>query len=175
MTTKNIFDKYLQISKIWESELRKYSDEHFSKKSSPENWSIGQVYGHLVFGTLNYQIKQIEQCLLDDANRKEKKTLAGKLVFSVNSFPPIRIKVPPSPTYTPKQPESKEMLKEGMHLLQNKLQDLSAEIDNAVHFGKTKHPALGYLAAKEWYKLIVIHFRHHLRQKKRIDLFLKGC
>jgi hypothetical protein len=67
------------------------------------------------------------------------------------------------------------MLKAGMHLLQNKLQDLSAQIDNAVHFGKTKHPALGYLAAKEWYKLIVIHFRHHLRQKKRIDLFLKGC
>ncbi len=58
MTTKNIFDKYLQISKIWESELRKYSDEHFSKKPFPESWSIGQVYGHLVFGTLNYQIKR---------------------------------------------------------------------------------------------------------------------
>jgi hypothetical protein len=61
-----------------------------------------------------------------------------------------------------------------MRLLEKKLQDLSVEIDHAVHFGKTKHRALGYLGAKEWFQLIVMHFRHHMVQKKRIDLFLKG-
>jgi hypothetical protein len=173
MDMNNIFDKYLQISGLWESELKKYSDEQFSKKPSPESWSIGQVYGHLVFGALSYHIKQIEQCFLSDANQKEGKTFPGRLMFLINSFPPVRIKVPPSPTYTPKQPESKEKLRAGMRLLQKKLQDLSGEIDNTIHFGKTQHPALGYLGAKEWYQLIVMHFRHHLRQKKRIDLFLK--
>jgi hypothetical protein len=171
---ENVFDKYLQIAGIWESELGKYSDEQFTLKPSPESWSIGQVYEHLVIGTLYYHTKQIEQCLLSDANQKEKKTFPGKLMFSINSFPPVRIKVQPSPTYTPKQPKSKEKLKAGMRLLQKKLQDLSGEIDNDIHFGKTKHPALGYLGTKEWYQLIVMHFRHHLRQKKRIDLFLKG-
>jgi hypothetical protein len=95
-------------------------------------------------------------------------------MFCINLFPPVRIKVPPSPTYTPKQPESREKIKAGMRLLQKRLQDLSGEIDNAVHFGKTKHSSFGYLEAKKWYQLIVMHFRHHLRQKKRIDLFLKG-
>ncbi len=174
MTTEDLFDKYLQISSIWESELGKYSDEQFSKKPSSESWSIGQVYGHLVFGTLNYQIKQIEQCLSNNANQKEKKSFPGKLMFCINSFPPVRVKVPPSPTYTPKQPESRENILAGMGLLQKRLQNLSGEIDNAVHFGKAKHPAFGYLGAKEWYQLIVMHYRHHLRQKKRIDLFLKG-
>jgi hypothetical protein len=174
MTMKNVYDKYLQIAGIWKSELDKYSDEQFSKKPSQESWSIGQVYEHLVIGTLNFHIKQIEQCLLSDANQKEKKTFPGKLMFFINSFPPVRIKVPPSPTYTPQQPESKTTIEAGMRLLRKKLQDLSGEIDTVAHFGKTQHPALGYLNANEWYQLIVMHFRHHLRQKKRIDLFLKG-
>jgi len=86
MDMNNIFDKYLQISGLWESELKKYSDEQFSKKPSPESWSIGQVYGHLVFGALSYHIKQIEQCFLSDANQKEGKTFPGRLMFLINSF-----------------------------------------------------------------------------------------
>jgi hypothetical protein len=174
MVMKNIFDKYKQVAGIWESELDTYSDEQFTKKPSEESWSIGQVYGHLVIGTMNYHIRQIEQCLLSDENQKEKKTFPGKLMFFIKSFPPVRIKVPPSPTYTPQQPESKKTIVAEMQLLQEKLRDLSVEIDTAVHFGKTKHPALGYLNAGEWYQLIIMHFRHHLRQKKRIDSFIKG-
>jgi hypothetical protein len=174
MIVKNVFDTYVQISGLWESELGNYSDEQLIKKPFPESWSIGQVYEHLVMGALHYHVQQIEQCLVSDANQNENKTFPGKLMFFINAFPPVRIKVPPSPTYTPQQPESKEKLKAGMRLLQRKLQILAGEIDHAVHFGKTKHPALGYLGAKEWYQLIVMHFRHHLQQKKRIDLFLKG-
>ncbi len=173
MIAENIFNKYLKVASIWKSELENYSEEQFTRKPSLESWSIGQVYEHLVNGALNFHVKQIELCLINDENKQEKKTFIGKLMFFMNSFPPIRIKVPPSPAYTPKQPENKGKIGAGMRLLQKKLQDLSAEIDNAVHFGKTKHPNLGYLGAKEWYQLIVMHFRHHFLQKKRIDLFLK--
>ena len=154
-------------------ELKKYSDDQFAMKPSPESWSIGQVYEHLVIGALNYHIQQIELCLLNDENQREKKTFLGKFIFSVNAFPPVRIKVPPSPTYTPKQQESKEKIKAGMMLLQKKLHDLSSEIDNAVHIGKTKHRALGYLGAKEWYQLIVMHFRHHMLAKNENRFILK--
>ena len=174
MNMKNAFESYLQIAGLWELELEKYSDVQFAMKPFPESWSIGQVYEHLVMGALNYHIKQIEQCLVTDENQNEKKTFPGTLMFAINSFPPVRIKVPPSPTYTPKQPDGKEQLKAGMRLVQKKLHDLSNKIDHAIQFGKTKHPTLGYLGAKEWYQLIVMHFRHHLRQKKRIDIFLKG-
>ena len=86
------------LAGVWESELGKYSDEQFASKPSAESWSIGQVYGHIVIGTLNYNVKQIEQCLLSGKNQTEKKTFPGKLMFFINSFPPLRIKVPPSPT-----------------------------------------------------------------------------
>jgi len=174
MLMKNVFNAYVQTALLWESELEKYSDEQFAMKPSPESWSIGQVYEHLVMGGLNYHVKQIEQCMFNDENKRENKTLLGKMIFLLHAFPPVRIKVPPSQTYTPQQPENKERIKAGMRLLKKKLQDLSGEIDHAVHVGKTKHRALGYLDAQEWYRLIVMHFRHHRLQKKRIDVFLKG-
>jgi hypothetical protein len=174
VTMKNVFKKYVQVAGTWESELDTYAPGQFATKPSPESWSIGQVYGHLVIGTLSYHIKQIEECLLSDANQKGKKTFAGKFMFLIHAFPPVRIKVPPSLTYTPQQPESKEKIHAGMRLLRKKLQILSGEIETAVHSGKTKHPACGYLDAREWYQLIVMHFQHHRMQKKRIDLFLQG-
>lgn len=39
--------------------------------------------------------------------------------------------------------------------------------------GKTKHPGLDYFSAIEWLQFAEMHLRHHLRQKKRIDHFLK--
>jgi hypothetical protein len=174
MPVKNVFDAFVQIAALWESELDRYSDEQFALKPSPESWSIGQVYEHLVTGGLNYHCKQIEQCMLNDENQHENKTFLGKMIFLLHAFPPVRIKVPPSPAYTPQQPDNKERIKAGMKLLKLKLQDLSGEIDHAVHFGKTKHRVLGYLDAPEWYRLIVMHFRHHMLQKKRFDAFLKG-
>jgi hypothetical protein len=174
MSAKKMFGQYEQISGMWESELETYSDEQFKKKPSSEGWSIGQVYAHLVMGSFNYHIKQIEQCLESEANQHEKKTFPGRLMFFIHAFPPVRIKVPPSPAYTPQQPERKEKILAGMRLLRKKLQELSREVDAASHVGKTKHPALGYLDAREWYQLIVMHFRHHRRQKRRLDVFLKG-
>jgi hypothetical protein len=39
--------------------------------------------------------------------------------------------------------------------------------------GKSRHPGLGYFNAGEWLRFIEMHMRHHLRQKERIDAFLK--
>ena len=121
---KNAFETYIQIAGLWESELEKYSDVQFAMKPFPESWSIGQVYEHLVMGTLNYHVKQFERCLVNDENRRENKTFQGKLIYIIHAFPPIRINVPSSPTYTPKQPESKEKIKAGMRLLQKKRIDV---------------------------------------------------
>jgi hypothetical protein len=39
---------------------------------------------------------------------------------------------------------------------------------------RKKHPLLGPLNALEWLRNIDLHFRHHLRQKARIDRYLEG-
>ncbi|MEW5597133.1 DinB family protein, partial [Peribacillus frigoritolerans] len=37
---------------------------------------------------------------------------------------------------------------------------------------KVQHRRMGYLNAEEYFQLIEMHFRHHLRQKERIDRVL---
>jgi hypothetical protein len=47
-------------------------------------------------------------------------------------------------------------------------------ISKTLFKGKTKHPGLNYFTAKEWLQFAGMHLRHHLKQKKRIDDFLKN-
>jgi hypothetical protein len=169
MTGESIYERFLRISGFWESELILYSEEQLTRKPSLESWSLGQVYEHLIMGTLNYHIKQVEQCLSSDQDENGSKSFLGKIMFFLKSFPPVRVNVPPSPLYTPKQPENKEKIQVGIRLLKKKMKELSLRIDSTVPSGKSKHPGLGYLNAKEWFQLIEMHFRHHLRQKKRLS------
>jgi len=48
---------------------------------------------------------------------------------------------------------------------------LSVKIDTAKTNGKTNHPGMGYLNAREWFELIELHFNYHekdIKQAKRL-------
>jgi len=172
-TAKSILFQFEKTAKIWLSAIDHYSEEQFIKKRDADTWSVGQIYNHLVNGTLSYTLQQVEQCL--DGSKTERngsKTLPGKLTFMLQSFPPIRIKVPPSEIYTPKQPENIEVMSTGLEKLIVKMRETEKKLSGAGETRKTAHPAFGFLNAREWFQLIEMHFRHHLRQKKRLDNFL---
>jgi hypothetical protein len=46
-------------------------------------------------------------------------------------------------------------------------------ITQSPYKGKTKHPGLHYFNADEWLQFADMHFRHHVKQKKKIDDFLR--
>lgn len=168
-----IFYHFEKTARLWLVDLNKYTDEQFARKPSETQWSIGQVYYHLVVGTRNFHLRACKRGLEHRGEVTEGgKTLAGKIVFLLGSFLPVKIHVPPSPEYTPKQPESRAEMREGLLKLIETMRALAPQIDHASPVQKWKHPALGMLNAVEWYRLIEIHFRHHLRQKARLDKFL---
>ncbi len=104
-TTQSILTQFEKTSGIWLASLNKYSEEQFARKPDANSWSIGQVYNHLVAGTRLYHLQQIAQCLEGrQIEQNEKMKFPGKIIFFLGSFPPTRVKVPPSETYTPKQP-----------------------------------------------------------------------
>ena len=174
MKAEKIHKEMLNTLGIWQYALEKYSEDELKKKTSDESWTMGQVYSHIIDGTLKFHLAQVEKCLEGNENMEKGKSMPGKIVFLINSFPPIKIKVPPSDEYTPKQPENKEAVLKNLNILQDKLKELSQKIDSSNAKGKTKHPGFAYLSAIEWYKLIGLHFKHHLRQKSRIDVLLKS-
>lgn len=170
--TRN-FSKFELLAQTWLNEINRYSEEQFLRKPGNDEWSIGQVYVHLFQSAKFFHIKQIEQCVSRQGTAiNGKKTKKGKVVFTLGMFLPIRVKVPPSPQYTPAQPKNKEEVSEKLNQIIIEMKNILQTVERSPLESKTAHPAFGYLNAREWYQIIAMHFYHHLRQKSRLDKFL---
>ena len=155
----------------WIKELKEYDFKQLCAKPSSNSWSMGQVGMHLIENT-NYFIEQIKICMATDDNANEEASPEAKQMFQNNDFPNEILEGPPSNLKTP-QPQSKEALLSGLKNLKNEIDSVAVLISASQFKGKTKHPGLNYFNASEWFQFSEMHFRHHLRQKKRIDEFLK--
>ncbi len=120
--------------------LEQVSMEQLLWKPTPDEWSLGQMIVHLIQSAQAMQLANVRRCLVlekqlvdelatqtsgkdteatqADANIAQPqyvaKTAQGEALFQYGSFPQERIQVPPSPQYTPLQPDHKEQLVEGL-------------------------------------------------------------
>ena len=156
---------------IWIENLKQYDFTRLCAKPSPNSWSLGQLYMHLIEQT-KYYIEQIRICVATSDNVMKEVSPGAKTMFLNNEFPDEIMEGPPSNFYTP-QPENKEELMSSLMNLKDEINDIEILISKSPFKGKTKHPGLNYFSASEWFRFAEMHFRHHLRQKKRIDDFLK--
>lgn len=169
MSNNNIYKEFEQVYSYWLDELAKYSDNQLEFNIDSESWTIGQLYMHLINSTLNFHLKQVGVCISSSENRKGRKSFKGIYCFIfLKKFPPIKIKVPPSEAYTPKQPESKAIIVAGFQNVKEEMEKILSQFKNNKN-GKTPHPTFSFLNADEWYKLVLMHWNHHILQKERID------
>ncbi len=153
------------------SELEELTMDHLLHKPDQDEWSIGQMYMHLIQSAQFMHLNNVDQCLAGSEatlSLKAAKTEQGKAAFELGSFPPIRIRVPASPQYTPKQPDSKEQLAEGLHSVVERMKRTEPALAQAPEENKINHPAFGALNAQEWFLLVEMHYRHHLLQLERL-------
>jgi hypothetical protein len=168
---QNVTEDLNQVINIWIKELEQYNFDHLCAKPSPNNWSLGQVCMHLIKDS-NYYIEQIKVCVSTNNNANEEASHYAKKLFLNNDFPDKIIEGAPANSHMP-QPDTKEQLIKLLMKLKDEIHDVEILISKSLCKGKTKHPGLGYFNANEWLQFAEMHFRHHLRQKKRIDDFLK--
>ena len=155
----------------WIEALEQYSFTQLCTKSAPTSWSMGQLYAHLINDT-NYYIEQIKICVTTNDNVNKEATAFAKTLFFNNAFPDEMIEGAPTNSSIP-QPGNKEQLMSSLLHVKIEMNHLATLISTSAFKGKTKHTGLNYFSANEWMQFAAIHFRHHLRQKKRIDDFLK--
>lgn len=172
LDTKEILKRFEQVVTYYIEELSKYSLDEFTRKPSEDEWSLGQMYNHLIKCTLDLHLKAIEQCANGNASEGGKKTEIGESIFKEGTFPPIKVKGPDTPDFTPPNPTGKEAVKEGLLQTNEKMREIERKLSDIPASQKGQHRAMGYLNAEEYFQLIEMHFRHHLRQKERIDQFL---
>ncbi|UQZ37424.1 hypothetical protein C2I18_07775 [Paenibacillus sp. PK3_47] len=149
--------------------LNSLTPEQLKQREDGE-WSLGQMYVHLIQSALHMHLRNAEGCLTGSGSGEPSagKTPAGITAFAQGEFPPVRIRVPDSPQYTPAQPESKEELAEGLSRVSREMKNMAGRLLETKSSGVIVHPGFGELDAAEWYRLVEMHYRHHLRQEERL-------
>lgn len=166
-----LIQSFTHIIDIYIKELEHYNFMQLCAKPTPNSWSLGQMYMHLIADT-TYYIEQIKICVASNADAAEEASADAKIMFLNNDFPDEALEGAPDNAYIP-QPDSKEQLTNNLINIKVEMNKMVVLISGTLFKGKTKHPGHDYFSAKEWLQFAEMHFRHHVRQKKRIDDFLK--
>ncbi|WP_226002306.1 DinB family protein [Paenibacillus sp. BJ-4] len=173
MNTTETLQRFEETVQHYLHELDGFSLEQLQYTPQEGEWSLGQMYLHLVNSALHMQLKNIELCLKPNGEMGAK-TEAGTAVFDLGGFPPVRIQVPPSPQYTPPQPTSKEDIVEGLQAVVRQMREVEPVLRKSSEGCTIAHPRFGALNAREWFMLIEMHYRHHLLQKERLKHAIAG-
>ena len=162
--------KFEKTMGIYFSKLEGYSEEQFAEKPNDESWSLGQVYVHTILANDHFFLKQAERCLnKEDTQRGKSKNNGGRVLFLINGFPNIKFKMPKSVEVPPRQPDNISSIREKLQRSLEQARIVEGGLGSFDKDEKVKHPAFGFMNAQEWYRMSEMHFRHHLRQLKRIE------
>ncbi|GGA29212.1 DinB family protein [Psychrobacillus lasiicapitis] len=155
----------------FKSNLYNYSLQQLRYISEEGVWSIGQMYDHLILVAHEY-LDNMETCATLNVEQPLGKTQFGELLFRNGGFPPIKIRLPDELNSPPNNSDSKEDLISRMDLLIQRLSQWESKVDYINPNNKIKHGGFGWLNAREWYNLVEMHFRHHLRQKDELESYI---
>jgi hypothetical protein len=158
----------LKLINTYKSELQNYSLEQLRYISEEGVWSIGQMYDHLILVAHEY-IDNMETCATLNDKQPLGKTEFGEYLYKIGGFPPIKIKLPDELNTSPNNSDSKEDLISRMDQVILRLSQWESKVDNINANYKVEHGGFGWLNAREWYDLVGMHFRHHLRQKDELE------
>ncbi|WP_462411512.1 DinB family protein [Neobacillus sp. Marseille-QA0830] len=158
----------LQLINSYKNELQKYSLEQLKYKSEEAVWSIGQMYDHLILVAHEY-LDNMETCATLMDEQPLGKTEFGELLYKIGGFPPIKIKLPDEMNTPPNNSDSKDHLINRMEKVILRLNQWELKVKNINPDYKVEHGGFGWLNAREWYDLVGMHFRHHLRQKDELE------
>ncbi|KGR79011.1 DinB family protein [Ureibacillus manganicus] len=148
--------------------LNDYSLEQLKYISEEGVWSIGQMYDHLIIVAHEY-LDNMETCAALNEGQSLQKTQFGEDLFRNGGFPPIKIRLPDELNSPPNNSDSKEDLISRMDLLIQRYSQWESKVDFINPKNKVEHGGFGWLNAREWYSLVGMHFRHHLRQKAELE------
>lgn len=158
----------LELIETYKSELQNYSLEHLRYVTAEGVWSIGQMYDHVILVAMEY-LDNVETCATLKEEQKLGKTEAGEYVYNIGGFPPIKIKLPDKLNSPPSNSDSIEELTSRLDQVMQRLRRWESRVDAINPNYKVKHGGFGWLNAREWFDLVGMHFRHHLRQKSELE------
>lgn len=177
MNNEEILNSFEELNNHYMETLAGYTLEELRRKPAADEWSLGQMYAHLIQSARHMQLGNAMKLMSPDASGQGPagttgKSTLGEMIYASGAFPPQRVHVPPSPQYTPQQPESHEQLREGLEAVSGLMKEVMALLPESDDQRTVEHPRFGGLNAREWFALVEMHYRHHLLQEERLVQFL---
>lgn len=159
---------YSELIESYKSDLQHYSLDQLRNVSEQGVWSLGQMYNHLILAALDY-LENVRICATSYEEQPQGKTEGGEQLFTIGAFPPIKIKLPDGPGNNPSNSESKADLMSGIDFVLKSMSETEEKLNTINPNYKVRHGGFGWLNAREWFDLVGMHFRHHLRQKVELE------
>jgi hypothetical protein len=174
MTPQEIYVETEEVINNYMSRLDTYTLQQFQQKPAPDRWCIGEVYTHLIRATLLYHLRMVDRCLNRTENADQLAKPHAKAEFDANESAPVKIKVPPSPSYDPPMPDSIEKVHQDLDTTLSRLRETRDKLLTDPESGKIEHTSYGFIDAKQWYQVIGMHWKHHLMQLEELEAFIKA-
>ncbi|WP_396128004.1 DinB family protein [Exiguobacterium mexicanum] len=155
----------------FKQDLDGYTERQLHYKRAADIWSIGQMYDHIIVVAEEYA-DEIERCLASHEEQPLEKTEFGERLFQAGGFTAMKIRLPDEMNQPPNNTDRRETLERRIDDLSTRLMRLEPLVRSANPDVKARHGGFGWLNAQEWYDLIEMHTRHHLRQQADLERYL---
>ncbi|WP_428657863.1 DinB family protein [Runella sp.] len=152
-----------------------YTDEQFSYKPAEDVWSLGQMYEHLLLSANFFFLANTLRCLEQRKGQLGgEKNQYGDNLYKYNKFPPVKLKIPEVLRGPEPVAKSMDAYRIAFPKVLEDAKKLIEPVTKDAGQYKCIQPAFDWLNAHEWYHLMEMHFRHHLRQQAELEAILKG-
>jgi hypothetical protein len=157
----------------YRAQLDAIPDEQFTQTPADGSWSYAEVYSHILQATLGSSIA-LERCTHGSCPpTKDGPTWAGRLLLLFGVFPPVKVKVPDAVADKMAPVKiSKEDARNMIIKCRKRVDTTAPLIEASSAASRYKHPRLGMLNARQWFRFVRIHLEHHLKQLNRIKIKL---
>jgi len=165
MDSKELLTRYI-------NDIETCSLSQLRHRSGHDVWSIGQMIDHIIVVSNEY-LDSAEACLSSSEEQPLGKSSFGEQLFRIGGFPDIKIRLPDEMNAPPRNSDSKAELIERLEELIERMELLKPTVGSAHPEFKVLHGGFGWLNAQEWFDLVEMHARHHLRQKAELEHYIR--
>jgi len=173
MDAPGILAKFERTYATWREVIERTDAECFAKDLGAGQWTLGQACDHVTGVSLAFLEKA--QAMANGEGEVHSGGLMPLIAFEwIGSLPPVRFKVPENlpPEYAhfarPESIDKGETIRRFEQVAEQQ-RALCQPVAATNPKMRMKHPAAGWLTAKQWYRGSEMHMRHHLRQLRRIE------
>ncbi|MBC7400712.1 MAG: DinB family protein [Mucilaginibacter sp.] len=150
----------------YRKQLDTIPDDLFEATPPNGGWSFAEVYSHILQATIGSTIAA-ERCANGTCEpTKQGLTLVGRFALLFGYMP--RVKATEEGAKIPVKKLTKEEARNLLIKCRARVETITPKVNDAKPFSRFKHSRFGMMNAQQWFKFILVHLNHHLKQIERI-------